>query len=92
MSNSKVKQLKLKGIRLRKDSEDMKNLASIMPTTFENNLTEKPLSFKFLTVLITISEFASPSSVISNGFETPNDLQASDKSLILFSPTQIEVG
>ena len=36
MSNSKVKQLKLKGIRLRKDSEDMKNLASIMPQTFEN--------------------------------------------------------
>ena len=36
MSNSKVKQLKLKGIRLRKDSEDMKNLASIMPKTFEN--------------------------------------------------------
>ena len=36
MSNSKGKQLKLKGIRLRKDSEDMKNLASILPTTFEN--------------------------------------------------------
>ena len=36
MGNSKVKQLKLKGIRLRKDSEDMKNLASIMPQTFEN--------------------------------------------------------
>ena len=36
MRNSKEKQLKLKGIRLRKDSEDMKNLASIMPTTFEN--------------------------------------------------------
>ncbi len=36
MSNSKGKQLKLKGIRLRKDSEDMKNLASIMPKTFEN--------------------------------------------------------
>ncbi len=36
MSNSKVKQLKLKGIRLRKDSEDMKNLASIMPKTFNN--------------------------------------------------------
>ena len=36
MSNSKEKQLKLKGIRLRKDSEDMKNLASIMPQTFEN--------------------------------------------------------
>ena len=36
MSNSKVKQLKLKGIRLRKDSEDMKNLASIMPQTFKN--------------------------------------------------------
>ena len=36
MSNSKEKQLKLKGIRLRKDSEDMKNLASIMPKTFEN--------------------------------------------------------
>ena len=36
MSNSKGKQLKLKGIRPRKDSEDMKNLASIMPTTYEN--------------------------------------------------------
>ena len=36
MSNSKVKQLKLKGIRLRKDSEDMKNLASIMSQTFKN--------------------------------------------------------
>ena len=36
MSNSKEKQLKLKGIRVRKDSDDMKNLASIMPTTFEN--------------------------------------------------------
>ncbi len=36
MSNSKVKQLKLKGIRLRKDSEDMKNLASIMTQTFKN--------------------------------------------------------
>ena len=36
MSNSKEKQLKLKGIRLRKDSEDMKNLASRMPQTFEN--------------------------------------------------------
>ena len=30
MSNSKGKQLKLKGIRLRKDSEDMKNLATGM--------------------------------------------------------------
>ena len=36
MSNSKEKQLKLKGIRLRKDSEDMKKLASIMPKTYEN--------------------------------------------------------
>ena len=36
MSNSKEKQLKLKGIRMRKDSNDMKNLASIMPTTYEN--------------------------------------------------------
>ena len=36
MSNSKEKQLKLKGIRLKKDSEDMKNLASTMPLTFEN--------------------------------------------------------
>ena len=27
MTDKKVKQLKLKGIRLRKDSEDMKNLA-----------------------------------------------------------------
>ena len=36
MSNSKEKQLKLKGNQIRKDSEDMKNLASIMPTTFEN--------------------------------------------------------
>ena len=36
MSNSKGKQLKLKGIRLRKDAENMKKLASIMPTTFEN--------------------------------------------------------
>ena len=36
MTDKKVKQLKLKGIRLRKDSEDMKNLASIMPTTLEN--------------------------------------------------------
>ena len=31
MSNSKEKKLKLKGIYLRKDSEDMKNFASIMP-------------------------------------------------------------
>ncbi len=36
MREKKLKQLKLKGIRLRKDSEDMKNLASIMPTTLEN--------------------------------------------------------
>ena len=36
MSNSKVKQLKLKGIRLKKDSEDIKKLGSIMPKTFEN--------------------------------------------------------
>ena len=36
MSTSKGKQLKLKGIRLRKDSEDMKKLASIMPKTYEN--------------------------------------------------------
>ena len=36
MSNYKEKQLKLKGIRIRKDSDDMKNLASIMPTTYEN--------------------------------------------------------
>ena len=36
MSNSKEKQLKLKGIRLKKDSEDIKNLASIMPKTFAN--------------------------------------------------------
>ena len=36
MSNSKEKQLKLKGIRLKRDSEDMKNLASTMPLTFEN--------------------------------------------------------
>ena len=36
MSKSKEKQLKLKGNQIRKDSEDMKNLASIMPTTFEN--------------------------------------------------------
>ena len=36
MSNSKEKQLKLKGIRIRKDSDDIKNLASIMPTTYEN--------------------------------------------------------
>ena len=36
MRDKKIKQLKLKGIRLRKDSEDMKNLASIMPQTFEN--------------------------------------------------------
>ena len=36
MSNSKEQELKLKGIRLRKESEGMKNLASIMPQTFEN--------------------------------------------------------
>ena len=37
MSNLKEKQLKLKGVvRLKKDSEDMKNLASTMPKTFEN--------------------------------------------------------
>ena len=36
MSNSKGKQLKLKGIRLRKDSEDIQKLASIMPKTYEN--------------------------------------------------------
>ena len=36
MSNSKEKQLKLKGIRLKRDSEDMKNLASTMTLTFEN--------------------------------------------------------
>jgi len=36
MSNSKAKQLKLKGIRLKKDSEDIKSLASIMPKTFKN--------------------------------------------------------
>jgi len=36
MSNSKEKQLKLKGIRLRKDSEDMQKLARIMPKTYEN--------------------------------------------------------
>ena len=36
MSNSKEKQLKLKGIRIRKDSEDIKNLASIIPITYEN--------------------------------------------------------
>ena len=36
MSNSKEKQLKLKGIRLKKDSEDMTNLGSIMPKTYEN--------------------------------------------------------
>ena len=36
MSNSKEKQLQLKGIRIRKDSDDMKNLANIMPTTYEN--------------------------------------------------------
>ena len=49
MSNSKEKQLKLKGIRIRKDSEDMKNLASIMPTTFEN--IEKSSYGKFSTGL-----------------------------------------
>ena len=36
MSNSKEEQLKLKGIRLKKDSDDMKNLRSIMPKTFKN--------------------------------------------------------
>ena len=36
MREKKLKQLKLKGIRLRKDSEDIKNLASIMPTTLES--------------------------------------------------------
>ena len=49
MSNSKEKQLKLKGIRIRKDSEDMKNLASIMPTTYEN--IEKSSYGKFSTGL-----------------------------------------
>ena len=36
MSSSKGKQLKLKIIHIRKDLEDMKKLATIMPTTFEN--------------------------------------------------------
>jgi len=36
MSNSKEQELKLKGIRLKKDSEDIKSLASIMPKTFKN--------------------------------------------------------
>ena len=36
MKDKKVKQLKIKGIRIRKDSEDMKNLASILPKTYEN--------------------------------------------------------
>ena len=36
MSNQKVKQLISKGNEKRKDSEDMKNLGSIIPTTFEN--------------------------------------------------------
>ena len=36
MINSKEEQLKLKGIRLKKDSDDMKNLRSIMPKTFKN--------------------------------------------------------
>ena len=36
MRNNKVKQLKLKGIRVKKDSGDMQNLASVMPTTLEN--------------------------------------------------------
>jgi len=49
MSSSKEKQLKLKGIRIRKDSKDMKNLASIMPTTFEN--IEKSSHGKFSTGL-----------------------------------------
>ena len=49
MSNSKEKQLKLKGNRIRKDSEDMKNLASIMPTTYEN--IEKSSYGKFSTGL-----------------------------------------
>ena len=49
MSISKEKQLKLKGIRIRKDSKDMKNLASIMPTTFEN--IEKSSYGKFSTGL-----------------------------------------
>jgi len=53
MSNSKAKELKVKGFRMRKDSEDMKNLASIMPTTLENienssygkNINGVPISF-----------------------------------------------
>ena len=36
MSSSKEKQLEIRGIHLRKNSEDMKNLGSIMPTTFDN--------------------------------------------------------
>ena len=36
MSNPKEKQLKLKSVRLKKDSEDMKNLGSTMPKTFKN--------------------------------------------------------
>ena len=36
MSNQKVKQLISKGNEKRKDSEDMKNLGSIIPTTFAN--------------------------------------------------------
>ena len=49
MSNSKAKQLKLRGLRIKKDSDDMKNLASIMPTTFEN--IEKSSYGKFSTGL-----------------------------------------
>ena len=36
MSNSKEQELKLKAIDLIKDSQDIKNLASIMPETFAN--------------------------------------------------------
>ena len=47
MKDKKVKQLKIKGIRIRKDSEDMKNLASILPKTYEN--IEKSSSGRYST-------------------------------------------
>ncbi len=49
MRNFKEKQLKFRGNRIRKESEDMKNLASILPTTFEN--IEKSSYGKFSTGL-----------------------------------------
>ena len=62
------------------------------PEKFEN--IAKVLNF-FLTSKITflvISRFIRSLSVTNNGLDISKFLQASDKSLILFSPTHTEVG